>query len=259
MARSSGLSLGFRQPLYCRRRCAAPPVRAVITGLARDFPPDEVERQVPDVASARALVNERRPDVPVLLKRRRAVYHDFYGEPAHQYLERAESATLLALGSVTASRAHATDCTRPMLMLTVNPSTGAEAIYRIDPNQPGALGSAIALSGYTLSNVPQCLQVDTETGAAIAGTGTSICEDYRASAGIDLEHDRADVAAGRRITQPLHVLWGEHGAVGRCFDVLALWRERATQVTGEALPCGHYLAEELPEQVAAQALNFFQS
>ena len=43
------------------------------------------------------------------------------------------------------------------------------------------------------------------------------------------------------------------------FDALALWRERATQVTGEALPCGHYLAEELPDQVAAQALNFFQS
>ena len=98
-----------------------------------------------------------------------------------------------------------------------------------------------------------------ERCAAIAGSGTSICEDYRASAGIDLEHDRADVAAGRRLTQPLRVLWGEHGAVGRCFDVLALWRERATQVTGEALPCGHYLAEELPEQVAAQALNFFQS
>ncbi len=98
-----------------------------------------------------------------------------------------------------------------------------------------------------------------ERCAAIAGTGRSICEDYRASAGIDLEHDRADVAAGLRLTQPLRVLWGEHGAVGRCFDVLALWRERATQVTGQALPCGHYLAEELPGQVAAQALNFFQS
>ena len=98
-----------------------------------------------------------------------------------------------------------------------------------------------------------------ERCAAIAGTGTSICEDYRASAGIDLEHDRADVAAGLRLTQPLRVLWGEHGAVGRCFDVLALWRERATQVTGQALPCGHYLAEELPQQVAAEALNFFQS
>jgi haloacetate dehalogenase len=98
-----------------------------------------------------------------------------------------------------------------------------------------------------------------ERCAAIAGTGTSICEDYRASAGIDLEHDRLDVQAARRLTQPLRVLWGQHGAVGRCFDVLALWRERATQVTGEALPCGHYLAEELPEPVAAQALNFFQS
>ncbi|MEY3613639.1 MAG: hypothetical protein RJB14_3361 [Pseudomonadota bacterium] len=98
-----------------------------------------------------------------------------------------------------------------------------------------------------------------ERCASIAGTGTSICEDYRASAGIDLDHDRADVAAGRRLMQPMRVLWGEHGAVGRCFDVLALWRERALQVSGEALPCGHYLAEELPEQVAAQALTFFQS
>ena len=96
-----------------------------------------------------------------------------------------------------------------------------------------------------------------ERCAAIAGTGTSICEDYRASATIDLEHDRLDVQAGRRLTQPLHVLWGEHGAVGRCFDVLALWRERAAQVTGQSVPCGHYLAEEQPEQVLAQALNFF--
>ncbi len=98
-----------------------------------------------------------------------------------------------------------------------------------------------------------------ERCAARAGTGSSICEDYRASASIDLEHDRADVQAGRRLSQPLRVLWGQHGAVGRCFDVLALWRERATQVTGEALPCGHYLAEELPDAVAAQALKFFQS
>lgn len=98
-----------------------------------------------------------------------------------------------------------------------------------------------------------------ERCAATLGTGSSICEDYRASASIDLEHDRADVQAGRRLTQPLRVLWGLHGAVGQCFDVLALWHERATQVTGEALPCGHYLAEELPEAVAAQALNFFQS
>src|SRR6185369_10895700 len=67
-----------------------------------------------------------------------------------------------------------------------------------------------------------------ERCAAIAGTAAAFCADYRASAGIDLEHDRADVAAGRRLDQPLRVLWGEHGVVGRCFDVLALWQERAT-------------------------------
>ena len=94
--------------------------------------------------------------------------------------------------------------------------------------------------------------------AALPGTAMSICEDYRASATIDLEHDRADVAAGRLLPMPLRVLWGEHGAVGRCFDVLPLWRERARQVSGRSLPCGHYLAEELPEAVLAEALSFFK-
>jgi haloacetate dehalogenase len=72
-----------------------------------------------------------------------------------------------------------------------------------------------------------------------------------------LVHDRADVAAGRQLTQPLRVLWGEHGAVARCFDVLSLWRERAQNVSGRTLPCGHYLAEEAPEQVIAEAQSFF--
>ncbi|MFC7408827.1 alpha/beta fold hydrolase [Hydrogenophaga atypica] len=98
---------------------------------------------------------------------------------------------------------------------------------------------------------------DYERCAGLPGTATSICEDYRASATIDLEHDRADVAAGRLLSMPLHVLWGEHGAVGRCFDVLSLWRERALQVSGHSLPCGHYLAEESPEAVLAEALSFF--
>ena len=93
----------------------------------------------------------------------------------------------------------------------------------------------------------------------IAGTAHAICEDYRASATIDLAHDRTDIAAGKKLTQPLKVLWGEHGAVGQCFDVLALWRERATQVTGNSLPCGHYLAEEAPELVISHALGFFKA
>ena len=96
-----------------------------------------------------------------------------------------------------------------------------------------------------------------ERCAQIAGTAEAICEDYRASATIDLVHDRDDVRSGRKVTQPLKVLWGEHGAVGQCFDVLALWRERTTQLSGNSLPCGHYIAEEAPELLIPQALNFF--
>jgi haloacetate dehalogenase len=98
-----------------------------------------------------------------------------------------------------------------------------------------------------------------ERCAGIAGTAQGICADYRASAGIDMAHDRADVAADRRLEQPLRVLWGEHGAVGRCFDVLGLWRERARQVTGRSLPCGHYIAEEAPALLLEEALQFFSA
>ena len=52
---------------------------------------------------------------------------------------------------------------------------------------------------------------------------------------------------------------GEHGAVGQCFDVIALWRERATQVTGRSLPCGHYIAEEAPSLLLEEALHFLRN
>ncbi len=98
-----------------------------------------------------------------------------------------------------------------------------------------------------------------ERCAQISGTAHAICEDYRASATIDLVHDRADVALGKKLVQPLKVLWGEHGAVGQCFDVLALWRDRAAQVSGNSLPCGHYIAEEAAELLIPQALKFFMN
>jgi haloacetate dehalogenase len=80
------------------------------------------------------------------------------------------------------------------------------------------------------------------------------CEDYRAAAGIDLEHDRADLE--RRIACPLLVLWGAKGVIERCYDVLAVWRERAETVSGKALPCGHFLPEEAPEETLAELLTF---
>jgi haloacetate dehalogenase len=97
-----------------------------------------------------------------------------------------------------------------------------------------------------------------ERCAQIPGTATGICEDYRASATVDLLHDRIDVGEGRRLVQPLRVLWGEHGAVGQCFDVLDLWRARAMEVSGMSLPSGHYIAEEAPQLLLAQALDFFK-
>ena len=86
----------------------------------------------------------------------------------------------------------------------------------------------------------------------------AMCEDYRASASIDLEHDRADVAAGRRLEQPLRVLWGEHGAVGALLRRAgAVARARQPTCPAAALPCGHYIAEEAPALLLDEALQFF--
>lgn len=98
-----------------------------------------------------------------------------------------------------------------------------------------------------------------ERCAALPGTAESICEDYRASATIDLEHDRLDAVRGHSLRMPLRVLWGEHGAVAASFAVLDLWRERALQLSGRALPCGHYIAEEAPTLLLQEAFDFFRS
>ena len=83
------------------------------------------------------------------------------------------------------------------------------------------------------------------------------CSDYRAAASIDLTHDDADAAAGRRITVPLLVLWGERSFVGRSYDVLDVWRGYAGDVRGRALASDHYLPEEAPVDVARELTEFF--
>lgn len=82
----------------------------------------------------------------------------------------------------------------------------------------------------------------------------AICEDYRASAGIDLEHDEAD--QDRRVSSPLLTIWGAKSVVGELYDVEATWREKATRVTGCALPCGHAIPEEAPDALLKKLLEF---
>ncbi len=83
------------------------------------------------------------------------------------------------------------------------------------------------------------------------------CEDYRAAALIDIDHDDADGAF--KLPMPVRALWGANGIIGKCFDPLALWRQRAERVGGHALPGGHYLAEECPDLVIAEFRDLFST
>ena len=83
------------------------------------------------------------------------------------------------------------------------------------------------------------------------------CEDYRAAAGIDLIHDRADRDAGRGIDCPLLALWGERGIIGRCFRPIEEWKRVCKDVRGHDVPSGHYIPEEAPEALLANLGEFF--
>jgi haloacetate dehalogenase len=105
---------------------------------------------------------------------------------------------------------------------------------------------------------PHALQAYRDALAA-PGAIFAMCEDYRASASIDLEHDRADLERGKKIACPLRVLWGEEGVIERCFDALDEWRRVARDVSGRALPCGHYIPEEQPDILLTEMLAFFEA
>jgi haloacetate dehalogenase len=86
----------------------------------------------------------------------------------------------------------------------------------------------------------------------------AVCEDYRAGAGIDLEDDRASRLRGDKIACDTLVLWGARGIVHRLFEPLALWQAQcAAQVSGQTLPAGHFIPEELPQQTAQLLAGYF--
>jgi haloacetate dehalogenase len=81
-----------------------------------------------------------------------------------------------------------------------------------------------------------------------------VCEDYRAAASIDLEHDAAD--SQRRVACPLLAIWGTEGVVGQLFDVQETWRAVASRVSGCGLPCGHAVQEEASQEAADALCEF---
>ena len=86
----------------------------------------------------------------------------------------------------------------------------------------------------------------------------AMCEDYRATAGVDLDMDAEDFAAGRKIETPVLLLWGATGGVGRNHKPAEIWKHYAADIRGaEALPCGHYLSEEAPEETYRALHGFF--
>ncbi|MGA8138108.1 MAG: alpha/beta hydrolase [Pseudomonas gingeri] len=138
----------------------------------------------------------------------------------------------------------------------IRPAPLPETLIEANPEQylRSVMGSRSAglkpFTGEAFSEYLRCI--------SLPGSARGICEDYRASATVDLEHDRVDIEAGRQLNMPLLALWGAEGTVGRCFNPLHEWQQVATDVRGKALPGGHYLAEEIPEQLLGEVLTFLR-
>jgi len=91
----------------------------------------------------------------------------------------------------------------------------------------------------------------------------AMCEDYRASASVDLKIDEADLKAGKRIQCPVRVLWAANGAMGRLYDVLGIWKsegvDEGAKITGKGLPGNHSLQESAPKETLAELQQFLRA
>jgi haloacetate dehalogenase len=121
---------------------------------------------------------------------------------------------------------------------------GADPGFYLDWTLAEWCGTPGVLADAAIAEYRRCFDI-----ATIRAT----CEDYRAGATLDLTHDAADVH--RRIGCPVLVLWSAHG-LGKSYDVLSIWAEQAADLRGRAIDCGHFLAEERPDEVAAELIAF---
>ena len=187
------------------------------------------------------------------------VGHDRGGRVAHRMaLDYAERISKLAVLDIVPTRTMYSRVTREFAkayyhwFFLIRPEPFPETLIGADPEfyLKSHLGTRHAgLEPFTPDALAEYLRCFRDP-AAIHAT----CEDYRAAESIDLAHDEADLA--RKIACPLLVLWGKHGTIERCFQPLADWAERAEDVRGRALDCGHYLPEEAPADLLGELVKF---
>jgi len=115
---------------------------------------------------------------------------------------------------------------------------GADPLYYLQRKLKGWASAGVSFDPRAMAEYERCF--------ANPQTIHATCEDYRAAATIDLEHDEADVGAGRKLKCPVLALWGDKGVVHRLYDPVNDWKTVAHDVRGQALPSGHYLAEDAP-------------
>lgn len=139
----------------------------------------------------------------------------------------------------------------------IRPAPLPESLITRSPEQyvhsvMGARSAGMApFSADALAEYVRCLSIE--------GTATAICEDYRASASIDLIHDKHDIAAGNKLNCPLLVMWGKQGVLETCFNPKDEWQKVARSVEAFGVDCGHYIAEEAPQTLLKHALRFLNA
>jgi haloacetate dehalogenase len=187
------------------------------------------------------------------------VGHDRGGRVGHRMaLDHPERVTRLAVLDIVPTRTIFTNVSQEVAtayyhwFFLIQPYDFPERLIGADPNYYLDFSLASwsarddAFSPDALAEYKRCFRDPATIHAS--------CEDYRAAASIDLEHDAADLH--RRVECPLLALWGSRGRIAKLFDVLGAWRERAATVDGRALDCGHFPAEEAPRETADELLAF---
>lgn len=124
---------------------------------------------------------------------------------------------------------------------------------------PGPENELLAMNKARLERTTDPVQREYLRTSATPENIHGMCEDYRASASIDLKLDHADMQAGKKIQCPLLTLWAANGAMGKLYDVLTIWKEEGVNVSGKGMPGNHSLQESAPKETLAELQQFLRA